>query len=158
MTARNRRPMRAPGSVFPAFGSPGEKWLDDKGRMWVFKGGSSGGYNWERSAKDDDFAKDDSVNVNEAANKARAEARAELAEAEMAALGSAVNHPEHYGNHPSGVECIDIVRHMSFNTGNVFKYLWRAGLKGETPKLQDYKKALWYLKDEILRLEKEEAK
>ena len=30
-----------------------------------------------------------------------------------------VNHPEHYTSHPSGVECIDITRHMTFNIGNV---------------------------------------
>jgi len=38
-----------------------------------------------------------------------------------------VNHPDHYNKHPSGVECIDIVEHMSFNLGNAVKYIWRAG-------------------------------
>lgn len=71
----------------------------------------------------------------------------------------AVDHPKHYTEHPSGVECIEIVRHMTFNVGNVFKYLWRAGLKDTAPSLEDHKKALWYLKDEIERLELEaEAK
>jgi hypothetical protein len=65
-----------------------------------------------------------------------------------------VNHPEHYNLHPSGVECIEIVRHMNFNLGNVIKYLWRDGIKdqGDVP-LKDLKKALWYLQDEISRRE-----
>lgn len=81
-----------------------------------------------------------------------------------------VNHPTHYNSHPSGVECIDVVEHMTFNAGNVVKYCWRAGLKAgssATPcesseekmaaRLQDLKKARWYLNREIERLEKEDA-
>lgn len=59
----------------------------------------------------------------------------------------AVNHPKHYNSHPSGIECIEIVRHMSFNLGNVFKYLWRFDHKGVA--LEDLQKAAWYLNDEI---------
>ena len=40
-----------------------------------------------------------------------------------------VNHPSHYTSHPSGIECIQIARHYDFDIGNVFKYIWRAGLK-----------------------------
>lgn len=57
--------------------------------------------------------------------------------------------PSHYKSHPSGVECIEVARHMTFNCGNVVKYLWRAGLKEGQPDIQDLKKALWYLQDEI---------
>lgn len=64
-----------------------------------------------------------------------------------------VNHPAHYTSHPSGVECIQIVRHMGFNVGNVIKYCWRAGLKDNSTDLQDLKKARWYLDDEIKRRE-----
>ncbi len=60
-----------------------------------------------------------------------------------------VNHPKHYTEHPSGVECIDITRHMNFNLGNVIKYLWRAGMKYGVPDIQDLEKAAWYLNDEI---------
>lgn len=60
-----------------------------------------------------------------------------------------VNHPKHYTSHPSGVECITITRHMSFNLGNVFKYLWRAGIKNSELTVQDLEKAEFYLKDEI---------
>lgn len=62
-----------------------------------------------------------------------------------------VNHPKHYTSHPSGVECIDITRHMNFNLGNVVKYLWRAVLKNSQPDIQDLQKAAWYLNDEINR-------
>lgn len=59
----------------------------------------------------------------------------------------AINHPKHYNGHPSGVECIDVVEHMSFNVGNAIKYLWRADLKGAP--LEDLKKARWYVDREI---------
>jgi hypothetical protein len=65
--------------------------------------------------------------------------------------GNEVNHPDHYTQHPSGVECITVVEHMSFNVGNAVKYLWRAGLKGS--KLDDLRKAAWYVNREIERLE-----
>lgn len=58
-----------------------------------------------------------------------------------------VNHPAHYNSHPSGIECIDVVRHFCFNVGNAIKYLWRAGLKGDA--IEDLKKARWYIDDEI---------
>lgn len=64
-----------------------------------------------------------------------------------------VEHPKHYCSHPAGVECIEVTEHFNFNIGNAIKYLWRAGLKGE--KLEDLKKALWYVKREIQRIEKE---
>lgn len=66
-----------------------------------------------------------------------------------------VNHPKHYTQHPSGVECITITRHMNFNLGNTMKYIWRAGLKGEAPTIQDLEKARWYLDDEITRRRQE---
>lgn len=61
--------------------------------------------------------------------------------------------PDHYKSHPSGVECIEITRHMSFNCGNAVKYIWRNGLKDGNPSVQELKKAAWYLNDEIKRLE-----
>jgi hypothetical protein len=59
-----------------------------------------------------------------------------------------VNHPAHYTQHPSGVECIQITEHMSFNLGNAIKYIWRADLKAG---MQDLEKARWYLDREIKR-------
>lgn len=54
-----------------------------------------------------------------------------------------VNHPNHYTQHPSGVECIDIALHMDFCLGCAFKYLWRYDHKGK-PK-EDLEKCKWYL-------------
>jgi hypothetical protein len=67
-------------------------------------------------------------------------------------MGSNVDHPGHYNGNPSGVECIDVVEHMTFNIGNAVKYLWRAGKKGDP--LEDLKKAARYVNREIEKLEK----
>jgi len=56
----------------------------------------------------------------------------------------------HYQKHPSGIECIQITQHESFNIGNVIKYIWRRNYKG-TP-LQDLEKARYYLDQEIKKL------
>ena len=64
-----------------------------------------------------------------------------------------VNHPPHYTSDPSGVECIDIVRHRNYNIGNAIKYLWRAGLKNEDKHIEDLKKAIFYINNEIDRLQ-----
>jgi hypothetical protein len=60
-----------------------------------------------------------------------------------------VNHPKHYNSHPSGVECLTVVRHMNFLLGNAVKYLWRAGLKEGADEIEDLKKAVFYIQDEI---------
>lgn len=60
-----------------------------------------------------------------------------------------VNHPPHYTSHPSGVECITVVEHLSFNVGNAIKYLWRADEKGAP--IEDLQKARWYIDREIQR-------
>ena len=67
-----------------------------------------------------------------------------------------VNHPAHYNASPSGVECIDVVEHMTFNVGTAVKHLWRTGLKGDA--LVDLRKARWYVDREIARLAKEGKK
>jgi len=64
-----------------------------------------------------------------------------------------VNNPKHYTSHPSGVECIEITEHMSFNLGNAVKYLWRASLKGA--EVEDLRKAKWYVEREIKRVTKQ---
>lgn len=69
-----------------------------------------------------------------------------------------VNHPSHYTSHPSGIEAIEITRHMSFNLGNAMKYLWRNGLKDGQPAVQDLEKAVWYIQDEIKQLKALEDK
>lgn len=68
-----------------------------------------------------------------------------------------VNHPSHYTwlKNLCDIEVIDITRHMDFNLGNSIKYILRSGHKkeeGYTDKqktIEDLKKAIWYLNDEI---------
>lgn len=66
-----------------------------------------------------------------------------------------VNHPAHYTSDPSGVECITITRHRSFNIGNAIKYLWRAGLKHDAAledrakEIEDLRKAIFYIENQI---------
>lgn len=67
-------------------------------------------------------------------------------------MNDPINKPKHYCSHPSGIECIEITRHMNFNLGNAIKYIWRAGMKDEY--LQELKKARWYIDDEIAKIEK----
>ena len=61
-----------------------------------------------------------------------------------------VDHPSHYNQ---GIETIEYIESwsMNFNTGNVIKYVTRAGYKDN--QLEDLKKAMWYLQREIDRLE-----
>ncbi len=69
----------------------------------------------------------------------------------MLANHDPVNHPKHYTGHPSGVECIQIAEHFGYCLGNVIKYIWRAGQKGDA--LEDLRKARFYLDREIKRRE-----
>lgn len=71
-----------------------------------------------------------------------------------------VNHPAHYTwlKELCGIEVIDITRHMNFCCGNALKYIIRAGHKKDASltdkekQIEDLKKAIWYLKDEIKRI------
>ena len=69
------------------------------------------------------------------------------------ATNDPINHPVHYTQHASGVECVTIAEQFPYNLGNVIKYVWRAGLKSSNP-IEDLKKAQWYIAREIQRLEK----
>ncbi len=68
-----------------------------------------------------------------------------------------VNHPSHYTwlKDVCGVEAIDICEHLGFNLGNAAKYILRAGHKHEEgltnneKRMQDLKKAAWYINREI---------
>ena len=52
--------------------------------------------------------------------------------------------PSHY-KLPNGLQAIDITRHFDFVTGNVLKYVIRAGNKEGESRLDDLSKARWYL-------------
>ena len=56
-----------------------------------------------------------------------------------------VDHPAHYGQYT--IEVIEIVRKMSFDQGNLIKYLLRAPFKGNY--YEDLQKASWYFGDMI---------
>ncbi|MGH7747395.1 MAG: DUF3310 domain-containing protein [Candidatus Dormibacteria bacterium] len=61
--------------------------------------------------------------------------------------GDTIRSPKHYTTHVSGVECIQIAEHMTFNLGNALKYIWRCDLKGAP--VEDLRKAIWYLEREV---------
>jgi len=63
-----------------------------------------------------------------------------------------INHPPHYK--VGGIETIDFIeaKSLSYSLGNVVKYITRAEHKGN--KLEDLKKAQWYLNREIDNLSK----
>lgn len=61
-----------------------------------------------------------------------------------------VNHPPHYKQVP-GIECIEVTRWFNFARGNAIKYIWRAGGKGN--EIEDLEKAVFYIQDEIKRLQ-----
>jgi len=62
-----------------------------------------------------------------------------------------VDHPRHYNQHPSGVETIELIRHLPCNFANAVKYIWRYGLKATETPLRDLKSAKWYTADEEKR-------
>ena len=53
----------------------------------------------------------------------------------------------HYKQHPSGIEPLDIAKWESFNRGNIIKYVMRAPYKGD--ELGDLTKARDYIDAEI---------
>jgi len=62
--------------------------------------------------------------------------------------------PDHYKQHPSGVEAIQITECFNYNLGNAIKYIWRCDHKGEA--LEDLKKAAFYIDREIKRRQTEQ--
>ena len=53
-----------------------------------------------------------------------------------------VNEPPHYKDSSVVIEPIEVLKYMDFCLGNAFKYVIRAGKKGDY--LEDLKKAQWY--------------
>lgn len=62
-----------------------------------------------------------------------------------------INHPTHYNK--GKLEPIDVIEdwNLNFNLGNTVKYIARAEYKNS--KLEDLKKAKWYLERECNKLE-----
>ncbi len=69
-------------------------------------------------------------------------------------MSDIINSPSHYTD--GGIETIDFIeaKGLNYHLGNVVKYVSRAGKKDPAKKLEDLKKARWYLEREI---EKEAA-
>jgi hypothetical protein len=67
-----------------------------------------------------------------------------------------INHPRHYrGGSKWEVIKIIMIYGLSFNLGNVVKYVLRAGVKNQVTRIEDLKKARFYLEYEIMRLQGE---
>ena len=69
-----------------------------------------------------------------------------------------VNHPKHYNT--GAMECLDVIKaclssseFRGFLKGNVLKYMYRKGDKGDA--LEDLNKACWYAK-KLIEQEKKE--
>ena len=56
-----------------------------------------------------------------------------------------INHPSHYTQ--GNIEVIDYIedKKLGYHLGNIVKYISRAGLKESSSKIEDLKKAQWYL-------------
>lgn len=72
-----------------------------------------------------------------------------------------VNHPLHYGGEDNPYEAIKVIEawECNFNIGTALRYLCRCGKKtiggsSEKMRLEDLKKARWYLDREIMNMEK----
>ena len=74
------------------------------------------------------------------------------ADREQDLMAETVNHPPHYNT--GSIEVIDAIEdwNLGFSLGNAVKYIARADHKGA--RLDDLKKARWYLDREIQRSEK----
>jgi hypothetical protein len=70
-------------------------------------------------------------------------------------MADAINHPSHYN--AGKIEVIDAIEdwELGFCLGNTIKYVARAAHKGR--KLEDLKKAKWYLEREIAAIERAKA-
>lgn len=69
-----------------------------------------------------------------------------------------------YYSLPNGITCIQVIRYFPNNIGNAIKYLWRHGRKHESgisdnaKAIEDLKKCMVYIKDQIALLEETDAK
>lgn len=69
-----------------------------------------------------------------------------------------INHPQHYGGGDNTYETIKVIEawDLNFNLGNAIKYISRCEKKEN--KLDDLKKAKWYIEREIKKIENERIK
>jgi len=69
-----------------------------------------------------------------------------------------IKFPKHYN--ATEIQPIDVIEkwNLGFHLGNVVKYISRAGIKDPNKKIEDLKKANWYLSRYIESLEKNNDK
>lgn len=72
---------------------------------------------------------------------------------------SKVDHPAHYGGKDNPYEAIRVIRawRLGFALGNAVKYIARAGKKSGESAVDDLRKAVWYLQNEIDELLKKDG-
>lgn len=70
-------------------------------------------------------------------------------------MNDVINHPAHYSF--GKIETIEVIEDwdLPYHLGNAIKYISRAGRKDPTKKIEDLKKAQWYLNRYIEKLEQE---
>lgn len=94
------------------------------------------------------------VNGNEVYDEVPTQAQEELEYIENnKAKHETINHPDYYSG--NGIEAIDVIEAwgLDFCLGNTVKYIARQGKKSDNA-VEDLKKAAWYLKREIERMER----
>lgn len=74
-----------------------------------------------------------------------------LPEGFMGITSDAIDHPAHYGGADNPFEAIKVIQGLgfTFELGNAFKYMARAGRKDGASAVDDLEKARWYLAEEI---------
>ena len=71
-------------------------------------------------------------------------------------MSDAVSHPSHYAEGRK-YEPKDVIRdwNLNFSLGNAVKYISRAGRKDASKTIEDLRKAIFYIEDEIMAIEGE---
>jgi hypothetical protein len=63
--------------------------------------------------------------------------------------GLVVN-PQHYKDHPAGIEAIEVLRHgRDYCLTQAMRYIWRVNFGHKDDDIADIKKSVWYLQDWI---------
>lgn len=76
-----------------------------------------------------------------------------MSENTLPTVENAVVSPKHYKSHPSGIECIQVIRHFTHCIAAAIKYLWRADTKHDDGGKEDLRKAMTYVADELVKRE-----
>ena len=106
-----------------------------------------------RFALEDMWKHEAGIKDNHGSDDAQTHTSEHLADIESnKAKHETINHPDYYSG--NGIEAIDVIEAwgLDFCLGNTVKYIARQGKKSDNA-VEDLKKAAWYLKREIERME-----